>query len=85
MYIYMYIHDLLVIASMFILCGGRHGISQACWPCRQVSIFDMIGDGFYGKDIASRALQLAFDFGLGGQAGPPDQHVSRQVADHAPL
>jgi hypothetical protein len=34
---------------------------------------DMIGDGFYGKDIASRALQLTFDFGRCMRAGQPQK------------
>jgi hypothetical protein len=33
----------------------------------------MIGDGFYGKDIASRALQLTFDFGRCMRAGEPQK------------
>jgi hypothetical protein len=84
MYTYIY-SELLVIASSFILCGGRHSISQAGWQGRQVNIFHMIGDRLHGTVIASRALQLTFDFGRCVRTGQPYQHFFQQVAYDAPL
>jgi hypothetical protein len=42
---------------------------------------DMIGDGFYGKDIASRALQLTFDFGLCMRASQPQKSKQNDNLD----